>query len=413
MNFKLSCRHQSWVLETAGALEKSFKSTVNDLTVELRVVCDRAIDGSSSHGLTSAEGFLYLLESVVDVAGIRYSYDNPGFLFSACPEKERSCEEFDPPLFGTSQVVRVLKGKIRNVARSSIPVLIEGENGTGKEIAARNIHHLGGRSAGSMVIINCMELPPSLLQSELFGHIKGSFTGAMNDRKGLIESAEGGTFFLDEIGEMPLHLQAALLRVIQEKEIRRVGESQRRVIDVRFVFATNRDLAGLVKKGKFREDLYYRIKGVRIHLPPLRSRKEDILLLAGVFISSACRKTGRTVPRISAGAAREILAYHWPGNVRELKNEVERVLALYPDIPMIFPEMLSGSIRNARNDIHNGLDLEGETLPEAVNRLELKMIKNTLRHFSGNRTRSAAVLGITRQGLLKKMKRHALTEKEF
>ena len=133
-----------------------------------------------------------------------------------------------------------------------------------------------------------MELPPSLLQSELFGHVKGSFTGAMNDRKGLIESAEGGTFFLDEIGEMPLHLQAALLRVIQEKEIRRVGESQRRVIDVRFVFATNRDLADCVKKGKFREDLYYRIKGVRIHLPPLRKRKEDIILLAKLFLIFWC-----------------------------------------------------------------------------------------------------------------------------
>ncbi|MBN2183867.1 MAG: sigma-54-dependent Fis family transcriptional regulator [Candidatus Krumholzibacteriota bacterium] len=413
MQFKsIPCR-EGWDLSSSGQLEWSFKGAVNGLAAELRVSCNRITGGSIIHSLYLAERFLDLLESVISVAGIEHTFDNKDLHCASSLEKKYSSKNFNPPLYGGSQVIKVLKSQIKNVASSSIPVLIEGENGTGKEIVARNIHHLRPGRPGPLVIINCMELPPSLLQSELFGHVKGSFTGAMNDRKGLIESAEGGTFFLDEIGEMPLHLQAALLRVIQEKEIRRVGESQRRVVDVRFVFATNRDLADFVKRGKFREDLYYRIKGVRIHLPPLRKRKEDIIILTKLFLDSSSRKLSRKVPRISAGAARELLAYDWPGNVRELKNEIERVMALYPDIPVIFPDMFSSAIRNDRFDLRGGLDPEGETLPEAVRRLELKMIEKTLKHFSGNRTRSAAVLGITRQGLLKKMKRYELAETVF
>ena len=410
MQFKSICCREGWELNYIGQRGWAFNGTVNGLVTELRVVCKKMMEGSIFHNLYFAERFLELLESVISVTGIKHSYNNADLSSVSSLGQTYSCKDFNPPLFGGSQVIKVLKSQIKNVASSSIPVLIEGENGTGKEIVARNIHHLGPGRPGSLVIINCMELPPSLLQSELFGHVKGSFTGAMNDRRGLIESAEGGTFFLDEIGEMPLHLQAALLRVIQEKEIRRVGESQRRVIDVRFVFATNRDLASRVKEGKFREDLYYRIKGVRIHLPPLRKRKEDILLLAKLFLDSASRKLSRKTPKISTGAARELLVYNWPGNVRELKNEIERVMALFPDDQLIFPDMFSSSVRNGRLDLSSGLDPEAETLPAAVRRLELMMIEKTLKRFSGNRTRSAAVLGITRQGLLKKMKRHALAE---
>ncbi|HSG27144.1 MAG TPA: sigma 54-interacting transcriptional regulator, partial [Candidatus Krumholzibacterium sp.] len=221
--------------------------------------------------------------------------------------------------------------------------------------------------------------------------------------------AAGGTFFLDEIGELPMTLQAALLRVIQEKEIRRIGESERRFVDTRFVFATNRDLAGLVGEGRFRQDLYYRIRGVRLTIPPLRERRSDIMVLAHRFLVSAARREGIPAPGISNAGIRHLIAHDWPGNVRELKNEMERVIALYPYVEMVEPRMLSSTLRDnwaRRGD--SPVRSDRDTLPEAVRKLEQRMITRALERFDSNRTRSAEFLGITRQGLLKKLKRYRL-----
>jgi len=312
---------------------------------------------------------------------------------------------FDPPLVGVSAVILDLRRQICAAAGATIPVLIEGESGTGKEIIARNLHHLSERRSRPLVIVNCMELPESLLQTELFGYLKGAFTGASKDRMGLVESADGGTLFLDEIGEMPLTQQAALLRVLQEREVRRIGDSQRRAVDVRFIFATNRDLADLVKQGRFRSDLYFRINGVRLFIPPLRQRKEDILPLVKHFIERSTVRE-RSITGIVPGAVSRMLAYRWPGNVRELRNEIERVIAMNRDTKRISPAMLAPRIREAQPVPVK--QYVGETLPAAVARLERSMISDALERNGGNRTRTAAVLGITRQGLLKKIKRHEI-----
>jgi DNA-binding NtrC family response regulator len=308
-----------------------------------------------------------------------------------------------PPLIGEAPKIRELRASIRTVAMSSIPLLVEGESGTGKEVLARNAHNLGARRERPLVILNCLEVPRSLMQSELFGHLKGSFTGASRDRAGLVESAGGGTLFLDEIGEMPRSLQAALLRVLQEREVRRIGESRRRAVDVRFVFATNCDLEELVGRGRFRQDLFYRMCGVRLHIPPLRARRRDIPLLAAHFLGAASRERGERPPHVTAGAMSRLMTHDWPGNVRELKHEMERALALHPGARYIRSPMLSPRIGN-RAPASPGR----ETMHRAVRRLETGMIEEALERFDNNRTRAAAHLGITRQGLLKKLKRYGI-----
>jgi transcriptional regulator with PAS, ATPase and Fis domain len=289
-----------------------------------------------------------------------------------------------------------------------------------------------------------MEMPSSLLQSELFGHLKGAFTGAARDRAGLIESADGGTFFLDEIGEMPLSLQAALLRVLQEKEVRRIGESRRRRVDVRFIFATNRNLAELVCSGAFREDLYFRVNGVRLTIPPLSQRREDIIPLAEHFLAQCRQADGCSDPSgaigsadrsrhgrppgnaatggrlihlrdetssISVRAAQRMLSYQWPGNVRELKNEIERIVAFNGSARKITPRMLSPHIGEPKAGGAAGARSSTGSLPAAVERLERQIIRDALELFGGNRTRTAQALGVTRQGLLKKIKRYGLVTK--
>jgi len=217
----------------------------------------------------------------------------------------------------------------------------------------------------------------------------------------------GAKIFIPK-GHREKTLQAALLRVIQEKEIRRLGESRRRKVDVRFVFATNRDLSDLVRKGRFRKDLYYRIAGMRLYIPPLRARKEDVLPLASHFLASCAGQRGRRAPRFSPDAVHRLIRYHWPGNVRELKNEVERLVALQSGETIITARMLSPHIDEPRDGEALACGEMGGSLPGAVRRLERAMLGETLRRFAGNRTRAARELGITRQGLLKKLKRHGM-----
>lgn len=403
----LSCSTaaENWIAELYTERTWVFSRSENQVHLELTIRFFQGIEGSLCDLLQRVDPFLSLLEAVIP-----YSYSGTEMdLFDPVEGLHRSEKiPFDPPMFGLSRKIFILKEKVRKVASASVPVLIEGENGTGKEIVARNIHNAGRRRDKTLAVVNCLEMPPTLLQGELFGHARGSYTGAFEDRRGLLESAAGGTFFFDEIGEMPQHLQAALLRVIQEKEIRRIGENSTRSVDVRFIFATNRNLQEQVRQGRFRQDLYYRIKGVRLFVPALRERKDDILILASKFLESASRVEGKRTPGISKGAARCLIGYDWPGNVRELKNEMERVLTLYPDEELIKPAMLSPNVTSDRESFGVEVDEEDSTIPAAVQRLERRMIGEALMRFNGNRTRTAGVLGITRQGLLKKMKRFGM-----
>ncbi len=392
--------YSRWNLTTRfDSREWLFRGALNGLFVELQLELPGSHCGQVLRRLETVLAFLHLLETLL-----------PHLDLSPVHARRHGREghaDFDPPLVGVSGVMRDLRRQIRAAADAAIPVLIEGESGTGKEIVARNLHRLSHRRARPLVIVNCMELPETLLQTELFGHLKGAFTGASRDRMGLVESANGGTLFLDEIGEMPLTQQAALLRVLQEGEVRRIGDSVRRPVDVRFIFATNRDLADRVKRGRFREDLFFRVNGVSLFIPPLRHRKEDILLLVRHFIAGGAAN-GHVDTRLSSDVIQRMLTYHWPGNVRELRNEVERIMTLNPGVKWMRLEMLSPRIREAPRGGGEGVRGGGDTLPAAVEQLERRMITDALGRYGGNRTRAAAELGITRQGLLKKIKRHGI-----
>ena len=234
-------------------------------------------------------------------------------------------------MVGESEALEIVLQQIELVADTDATVLITGESGTGKELVARAIHDQSHRRKGPLVRVNCAAIPESLFESELFGYVRGAFTGALNDRPGRFEAAQGGTLMLDEIGEVPLAMQAKLLRVLQEKEFERVGETRTRKIDVRILAATNRDLAAEVEAGRFRGDLFYRLNVFPIESPPLRDRREDIPLLAEHFIQAAARRLRRPAPRLSEIALRQLVMRDWPGNIRELENAIERAIILARD----------------------------------------------------------------------------------
>jgi len=277
-------------------------------------------------------------------------------------------------------------------------VLILGESGTGKELVARAIHDNSARKGRPFVAINCGGIPDNLLESELFGCMKGSFTGAHADRAGLFEVARGGTIFLDEIAELPVILQVKLLRVLQERTIRRIGGSEDIRVDVRIVSATNQDLQAKVKKGEFREDLYFRLNVIPIHIPPLRKRKEDIPLLAQYFIEKYAREFGKEVKRISTYALELLMGYPFPGNIRELENIIERSVALESS-SIILPENLiiaeegSGAVASsvpAGAFPETGIDLNGE-----LERFEREIIVKALEKARGSKTKAASLLGVS------------------
>jgi two-component system response regulator PilR (NtrC family) len=233
-----------------------------------------------------------------------------------------------PRLLGSSPVMEQLREMIGRVARSQAPVHISGESGTGKELVARMIHDSGPRHDGAFVAVNCGAIPTELMESELFGHKRGSFTGAVADKKGLVQSAEGGTLFLDEVADLPLHMQVKLLRVVQEKTVRPVGEAREESVDVRILSATHKSLADLVAQGLFREDLYYRINVIELRVPALRERSGDIPEIADAILARLARRAGGTAPQLSADAVSLLKDYAFPGNVRELENVLERALTL-------------------------------------------------------------------------------------
>jgi DNA-binding NtrC family response regulator len=240
----------------------------------------------------------------------------------------RPGEEPVPGMVGSCPAMQELFRRIRKVAQTTSSVLIQGESGTGKELVARALHEASSRRAANLISVNCAAIPENLIESELFGHEKGAFTGATNTRTGLIEAADNGTLFLDEIGELPLEAQARLLRVLQEHEIRKVGSVQSQRVDVRLVAATHRDLKQFVREGRFREDLFYRINVMPLQIPPLRERGNDILELAERILVNTCQRLGRSPMQYSADAIQAITTYPWPGNVRELENAVERAAIL-------------------------------------------------------------------------------------
>ena len=307
---------------------------------------------------------------------------------------------------GGPRMLEVLS-QVGHAAQSNIPILITGETGTGKELVARAIHESSPRSAGVFVPINCSALPEALLESELFGHRKGSFTGAQQDRAGLFEAAQGGTVFLDEIGELPLAMQPKLLRFLQDGEVRRIGDVEPRLVDARVISATNRNLLGEIEGGTFREDLYFRLSTFTIELPPLRERREDIPLLAERLLRRQAARQGKRVRGIGPPALDALSSYAWPGNVRELENEIARAVAVIEDGARVSIDNLSHRILGSGasgagaepTDAPVGSDLKGATAD-----FERKHIAAVLEEHDDNVSRAAEALGLSRGGLHKKLK---------
>ncbi|WP_353067680.1 sigma-54 dependent transcriptional regulator [Tunturibacter psychrotolerans] len=324
-------------------------------------------------------------------------------------------------LVGRSPEMEKLYRILSKVAYSTHPVLILGESGTGKELVARSIHFNGPNAAKPFVPVDCGSLVPTLIESELFGHVKGAFTGADRAKEGLLASADGGTVFLDEIGELPLDLQAKLLRALQEKEVRPVGATQARPISARVLAATNRDLATMVEQGRFRKDLYFRLNVVNLRIPPLRDRREDIAVLATHFLKRMEKETG--VERsFSDSMLRTMAEYDWPGNVRELENAVERACALSSgpvlhlgDLPTQLQNfrMLQGAAIHAMDE--DGLEQSGSMgVPEggivSIAEMEKQAILGTIRQLNGDKLMAAKLLGIGKTTLYRKLKEYGITE---
>jgi DNA-binding NtrC family response regulator len=297
-------------------------------------------------------------------------------------------------LLGESPAIVRVGDMIARAALTRATVLIAGESGTGKELVARAIHYTSARGAAAFVPVNCGAIPEELIESELFGHVKGAFTGATEARAGFFQTADGGSIFLDEISEMAFSTQVKLLRVLQNKEISMVGSARPRKVDVRIIASTNKDLLELVKKGLFREDLYFRVNVITIELPPLRDRGDDILLLIRHFASRFAAEMGKPAPDFSPRALRALQDYHWPGNVRELENVIQRLVVLtdedlveVPDLPPLMRFSASGE----------------EDLTRTLSQVEERYIRNVLASVGGNRTRAAEILGIDRKTLRKKL----------
>jgi DNA-binding NtrC family response regulator len=306
-------------------------------------------------------------------------------------------------LIGRSVAMQEIFDLIRRVSGSPVNVLITGESGTGKELVARAIHVHSPRKARPFVAVNCAAIPGTLLESDLFGYKRGAFTDARTDRAGMFVEADGGTIFLDEIGELPLEMQPKLLRVLQEREVRPLGASKAERVDVRVIAATNRDIEASLQAGEFREDLYYRLNVIQIQIPPLRARAEDILPLAEHFLARSAARAGKSLRGFSESANKLLLAYPWPGNVRELENVVERAVALC-DREIVGPEDLPPAMRERRNQDRLAAALaQGLTLEE----LEREYIERVLQAEGGNKTRAAQRLGLDRKTLYRKLEEYA------
>jgi transcriptional regulator with PAS, ATPase and Fis domain len=294
-----------------------------------------------------------------------------------------------------------LQNQIERVAKSSATILITGESGTGKELISHLVHEESARALGPFIAVNCGAIAESLLESELFGHARGAFTGAIQDRIGLFEAANGGTLLLDEIGDISAGMQVKLLRVLQEREIRRVGENRSRPVNVRVMAATNRELADDIAAGRFRKDLYYRLNVVQLHVPPLRNRREDILPLARLLLAEVASRSRRTVTGLTPRAADQLLRYDWPGNVRELENAMERAVALGRG-SLVELDELPEEVRQAVPTTSVGGSVR------ALDEIEKDYILAVLDLNGGNQTRTAKQLGIGSATLYRKLKSYGI-----
>ena len=310
-------------------------------------------------------------------------------------------------LHGTSKPMQQLRDLVGRVVRSQAPVHISGESGTGKELVARLIHESGARKEAPFVPVNCGAIPTELMESELFGHKKGSFTGAVADKEGLIRSAEGGTLFLDEVADLPLHMQVKLLRVIQEKKIRPVGETREIPVDVRILSATHRRLDEMVKAGRFREDLYYRINVIELRVPALRERLDDVPQLVEVLVEKVSRHIGVPRPAISDAAMAKLLDYSYPGNVRELENILERAVTLCVG-EVVRPDDIQlrhGAANAEPSDDEDDEDIAAEGLEGQLAHIERDAIVRALEQTRYNKTKAAELLGITFRQLRYRIKK--------
>jgi two-component system, NtrC family, response regulator PilR len=333
-------------------------------------------------------------------------------LRAAAADAQTAATLSGPRLLGRSPVMEQLRDLIGRVARSQAPVHISGESGTGKELVARMIHESGARRDGPFVAVNCGAIPTELMESELFGHKRGSFTGAVADKKGLVQSAEGGTLFLDEVADLPLHMQVKLLRVVQEKTVRPVGEAREETVDVRILSATHKNLAELVAQGLFREDLFYRINVIELRVPALRERTEDIPDIAEAILERLARRGGTTAPRIAADAIELLRGYDFPGNVRELENVLERALTLSTggeiaaehirlraaSRPGVEPAAAAGVAAPPAIDAGAGLGSQLESI-------EREAIVKALEKTRYNKTAAAKLLGMSFRALRYRIKK--------
>jgi len=313
-------------------------------------------------------------------------------------------------IIGHSPAMQQVFARLEKIVHTESTILLLGDSGTGKELVARAIHFNGTRRNKPFIAINCGAIPAELLESELFGHVRGAFTGAIADKPGKFELADGGTIFLDEIGTMPMHLQMKLLRVLQEQEVERVGGSKKTKLNVRVISATNANLEQEVKSGRFREDLFYRLNVIPIRLPPVRERREDIPLLVRHFLQQTCAEMGRPLMSVSPAAMRALEAYDWPGNVREMENIIERTIAL-TDGEVIEKRDLPPAVGGESDEeallpasgpkvTEQGLDM-----PAAISEIERQMILQALELGGGVKARAAALLGLNRTTLVEKIKR--------
>ena len=321
-------------------------------------------------------------------------------------------------IIGVSKQVQQVQEVISRVAPTPTTVLIRGESGTGKELVARAIHRASDKADRPLIAINCTAIAAGVLDSELFGHVKGSFTSAATDKKGLFEEADGGTLFLDEIGDISLELQAKLLRAVDTGEIRRVGENKTREVDVRLIAATNRNLEKAIEDRHFREDLLYRLNTITIRLPPLRERKDDIPLLVEHLLQKSCARVNKQVHGVSDRAMEIILDYNWPGNIRELENVIERAVVLAPPAgslvliePEHLPKELEAPTTGSRLDVGQGIDYRA-VRDHSVGEVEKKLLIHYLQSTGGNVTKACAMAGIPRRTFYRMMDKQGIKAKE-
>ncbi len=369
------------------------------------------VDHGKRHGAFNERDHKFL-KSFVDLASsaIQSAQERENYrIENTYLRQMAAADQGFPEIISNSPKIISILETVELVAASNVSVLVMGESGTGKELIARAIHYKSSRRDKKFVPQNCASLPETLLESELFGYKKGAYTGATHDRPGLFEVADGGTLFLDEIGDLSLSSQAKILRVLQEGEIRRIGDNKSRKVDVRILSATNKDLQDQIQRGLFREDLFYRLNVVTVKLPPLRDRKEDVALLSRHFLGFFGARMGRKNVGFKKEALEVLTAYAWPGNVRQLKNEMERLAILLSDGEMVTSHHLSEVIQQAAilNDSSSGTRMKDSL--EAVQR---KMLLEALQKYKWNKTRAAEDLGITRRGLIKMIERFDLDRRK-